>query len=144
MSTSTRELIRVRYNVEQKWHRILTMLIKDDIALPNFTLKDGLIYYQQDGKDRLCMPQSMEKKVFYDVHDWQTYAGLHRTFKRIAETLYFHNLAKKLRRYVRKCFICLTHQTIKHAPYGQLMLIVLSAFPFHIIAIDFIMVLPEL
>jgi hypothetical protein len=85
------------------------MLNKDDIALPNFTLKDGLIYYQQDGKDRLCMPQSMEKEMFHDVHDQQAHAGFHRTFERIVETLYFYNLAKRFRRYVRKCPICLTH-----------------------------------
>jgi hypothetical protein len=120
------------------------MLIKNDITLPNFTLKNGPIYYQQDGKDRLYMPQSMEKEVFYNAHDRQAHAGFHRTFKRITETLYFHNLAKRLRRYVRKCPTCLTHQTTRHAPYKQLIPIVPPALPFHTIAIDFIMALPEL
>lgn len=62
--------------------------------------------------------------------------------ERISETLYFRHLAKHAKKYIKQCHICNTHQTKRHALYGQLVPIQPPSMPFHIIAIDFVEKLP--
>ena len=109
-----------------------------------FKLRNGLIYYtnHQDGKERLCVPNALEKEIFELGHDRQHHGGFHRTYDRIAGSIYLRNLVKHLRSYIEHCPECELNQTRRHKPYGSLIPIDRPGIPFHTIAMDFIVSLP--
>jgi RNase H-like domain found in reverse transcriptase/Integrase zinc binding domain len=149
MTSETKSRIKKGYRTEQWWKRIYETLQNETASARNFpsglgfVLKDDLIYYTRKGKDQLCMPQSMKKEIFKGAYDRNAYFGLQRSFERISETLYFRHLVKRLRKYIKTCHTYATHQTKRHAPYGQMVPIRPPDIPFHTIAIDFIDRLPS-
>jgi hypothetical protein len=134
--------IQKKYNNELRWNRIV-IILKNQILLNfpidiSFVLKNNLIYYIRDNKNRLYLFQIFEKDIFEAAYNRQAHVEFYRIFQRIAEIIYLHNLIKRLRRYILKCPIYKTHQIKRHALYGQLILIILPRIPFHIIVINFI------
>jgi hypothetical protein len=102
------------------------------------------MYYTRDGKNRLCLSQIFEKDIFEAAHNRQAHVEFYKAFQRVAETIYLHNFIKRLRRYILKCPIYKIHQIKRHAPYDQLILIVLPRILFHIIVMNFIISLPKI
>ena len=109
-----------------------------------FKLREGLIYYTNfdDGRERLCIPNSLEKEVFELAHDRQHHGGYHRTYDRISNSMYLRHLSKHLRTYIEHCPECELNQTRRHKPYGSMMPIDRPGIPFHTIAMDFIVAFP--
>lgn len=144
MSPETKERVQNGYRNEEKWSRIHEMLKCEAGNPKNFATGLGFTF-----KTASFITSDTERIVFAFHGSWKrryskapmirTHSGFHRTFERITETLCFHQLAKRLRRYIKSCHTCLTHQTKRHAPYGQLVPI---QPPFHTIAIDFVEALP--
>ena len=65
----------------------------------NFRMRRSLIY-QVDvhgGKERLCIPKSLEKEIFHLAHDQRSYQGFYRTYNHVAEGLYFRKLFRRLK-----------------------------------------------
>ena len=124
--------------------------VSDDIPVPkelrtgvDFELDpDGLMYNTSTEVRRLCIPLAVEQEVYRLVHDDAAHAGIHRCYNRLAETLYIPRLSRKLRRYIEHCPSCQLSQTKRHRPYGELVPIKSPPYPFHTIAIDFILGLP--
>lgn len=62
ITPETRERIKQSYKKEESWRRILEVLTREDIQPKNFAsglkfgLQDGLIYYQRQNQNRLCLP----------------------------------------------------------------------------------------
>ena len=54
-----------------------------------FKLRHELVYYTNfnDGRERLCIPNSLEKDIFELAHDQQHHEGYHRTYNRIIQSL---------------------------------------------------------
>ena len=158
MSPEFRDQILDGYAKEPSWRDILTMLKELTSRVANeeasngskpvrtgidFKVVDGLIYYTgTNGRDRLCIPKSLEGEIFRQAHDENHHAGAHRCYSRISETLFIPKLLKKLRAYTEHCPSCQVNQTKRHAPYGELMPISTAPQPFHTIAMDFIVGLP--
>ena len=81
------------------------------------------------------------KKIYKFVHDANRHCGFHRAYTRASGTVYIRHMTKRLRRYIRHCKQCLKTQIMRHAFYGELIFIKTITFSFHIITIDFIVVL---
>lgn len=107
----------------------------------DFAVRDGLIYYTAGDHFRLCIPKVLED-VFQAVHDHNHHAGAHRCFTRVSETLFIPRLLRKIRTYVEHCPACQINQTKHHRPYGELMPISTAPYPFHTVAMDFVVGLP--
>ncbi len=109
-----------------------------------FKLREGLIYYTNfdDGRERLCVPNALEKEIFELSHDRQHHGGFHRSYDRIASSVYMRHLSKHLRAYIEHCPECELNQTKRHKPYGSMVPIDRPGIPFHTIAMDFIVALP--
>ena len=132
------------YETENQWRKIRIKLktrvnrldTSDGIE---FILKSRRIYYVSRGVTlRLCIPWSLEKKIYIMIHDDHHHCGFHRAYAKVSGSLYIKHLSKKLRRYIKHCKTCLENQTTKHAPYGEFNFIKIFALPFHIIIIDFV------
>ena len=108
-----------------------------------FILIEDLIYHYKDDITRLCIPKGIEKEIFQLAHDKNTHAGHHRAYAKIVETLFIPRLSRKLALYIKHCPQCQLNQTKRHKEYGELMPISTPSFPFHTIAMDFILALPE-
>ena len=119
-----------------------------DVTLPNiqFFLREDLIYYRDnlDGRERLCVPKSMEQEIFDQAHDKRSHGGFSRTYERIVQNYYMRHLTRRLKRYILHCPECQLNQTKRHAPYGSLRPVLSPPRIFHTITIDFILALPAL
>lgn len=171
MAPKFKKSIMEGYRKEESWSQILALItnktkitvtrknraagegeVWQEVAKPHgsgidFHYRDGLIYHQEgrdeDARERLCLPQALEGEIFSIAHDRSSHAGFHRCYQRIAETLYFLRLAAHLRVYIKKCHACQLNQTRRHLPYGALVPMEPTMLPFHTIAIDFVLALPD-
>ena len=148
MTDDFKARIKQGYTDDKNWSSILDMLRKENKTLAppatSFYMEDDLIYHKDiTDRPRLCLPSSFEKEVFELAHDNNSHIGFHRAYQRIAETLYLHRLSRRLRLYIAKCHACQQNQIKRHRPYGSLVPITPPPIPFHTIAMDFVLALPE-
>ena len=110
-----------------------------------FKLRDGLIYYTSldSSRERLCIPQAMEEEIFKLSYNNQFHGSFYRSYERIKCSIYIRHLQNRLRAYVEHCPECQIYQTKRHKLYGSLIPIDSLAVPFHTVAMDFIVILPE-
>jgi len=85
MTEDTQKKIKKGYMEEEIWKRVRHSLASDhpNQGLPNgtgFVELDGLLYYEQGTKHRLCIPRALESEIFAEAHDRRAHAGFHRTF----------------------------------------------------------------
>src|SRR6266498_3048576 len=149
MSVETKARIVDGYVKDKNWSKIWEMFHalkeadkKNKVEEPTglfFTLYEGLIYHSFEGYLRLCLPRTFELEIFRLIHDQNAHAGRHRIYQRIAEFLYFHNLARRVKLYVDHCHECRVNQTTRHKFYGALIPISPPAVPYHTVAMNFIL-----
>ena len=70
--------------------------------------------------------------------------GFERSYERISNAWYIHELVKHLRQYIRFCPQCLILQIRRHRPYNSLQLIESSLMPFYTLTLDFILIFLKL
>ena len=169
MADEFKNRLKKAYDDDEYWEKILNLIkpkesdlssinegeateLTNDNSIPpegsrigiRFRYRNGLLYYvsADDGRERLCIPASLEEEIFRQAHDRTSHGGFHRTYDRIVNSIYIRHLNKRLRTYIAHCPECQLNQTKRHAPYGELNPIVTPAMPFHTIAMDFIVALP--
>lgn len=73
-----------------------------------FKFREGLIYYTNfdDGRKRLYILNILEKEIFELIYNRQHHEGFHRTYNRIANSIYFKHLSKHLRIYIDHYLKC--------------------------------------
>ena len=135
------------YQNDKPWQRILQMVkdndnLGDNAAKLPYKLIDGLLYFADEGRLRLCIPASVEKEVFQLAHDELGHPGYARTHERLTDGVYILNMPKRLHDFIRHCPHCQMNQTPRHRPYGALQPILAPGRPFHTLTIDFILALP--
>ena len=108
----------------------------------NFALNENeIIYYIESDFRRSCISIFVKREIFRFVHDENHHFEIHRNYDRISNILYIFRLFKKIRKYIEHCSICQLTQTKRHKFYDEFMSIISTSRFFHIIAIDFILVL---
>lgn len=137
------------YQMERRYRRILEMLPlprndTENVAKAGipFERMNGLIFYiENDGKRRLCIPDSCVETVLEMAHG-KSHAGINRMSYELTDFL-IHRLTKRLKEYVQHCPACQLNQTSRSKENGELMPIRTPCQAFHTIAMDFIVGLPE-
>lgn len=151
MSDDFKKRLVEAYTKDPHWNKILDLLkpSKDGgTDLPEglrFRKHNELIYsitLDHAGRQRLCIPESMQREVFELAHDKNFHAGFHTTYARIAPSVYIRGLTKHLQTYLKHCPSCQLNQTKRHPTYGELNPIATPAIPFHTLTMDFIVALP--
>ena len=135
------------YAEDSQWTKVLDLLKQPEAELPSgfrFRKHEDLVYITSEhpGKQRLCIPESLQKEVFQLAHDGNFHSGFHTTYARISPSVYIRGLSKHLQTYLKHCPDCQLNQTKRHPTYGELNPISTPPIPFHTIAIDFIVALP--
>ena len=146
MSDDFKKRLVEAYTKDKQWKKALEVLKEDNENLPEgfrFRRREGLIYLTgEEGRERLCIPEALQQEVFRMAHDSNFHGGYHRTYDRIAPSIFIKNLSKHLRIYIAHCPSCQLNQTRRHPTYGELHPIATPSIPFHTVAIDFIVALP--
>ena len=118
------------------------VVINEQFRDIKFKLRDDLIYYTFDeNKKRLCIFAIIKQKIFRSTHDFNSYDDFHRTYDRIINSIYIRQLIKRLHNYIDHCSKCQLNQTKRYFFYEFLQSIFISSIFFHIINIDFILIL---
>ena len=152
MSDDFKKRLVEAYSNDPQWIKVLDLLRPDkDGNQPEpsrglrFRKHNDLIYsitLDDDGRQRLCIPESMQQEVFKIAHDANFHAGFHTTYARISPSVYIKGLSRHLQTYLKHCPECQLNQTKRHPTYGELNPIVSPPIPFNTISIDFIVALP--
>ena len=104
-------------------------------------LKNDIIYHVNNTIRRSCIFNSIKREIFRFAHDDNHHFEIHRCYERIFDTLYISRLFKKIKKYVEHCFNCQLIQIKRYKSYDELMSIISFSTLFHIIIINFILIL---
>lgn len=108
MSDDFKARFRQAYEADDQWKKVLAILRKDlskqkkatpeateeitkELEQPGirFKLRNDLLYYVSgDGRERLCIPHSLEYEVFRMAYDLSNHGGFHRTYDRLSSSVY--------------------------------------------------------
>jgi hypothetical protein len=141
----TKKQITDGYNTDKKWKDILGQLqsATGEAKLP-FILDDGLIFFEEfSGKRRLCIPFSVAPQLIAAAHDEKHHFGIERTWRQLVDQFCIPKLKATVEQYIHKCPVCRANGTDRQKPLGELQPILTPPIPFHKIAMDFILGMPE-
>ena len=149
MSEDFKTRIKQGYSSDAPWTAVLetancNAALRLNSAKLSFLVKEGLLYHvdQDQGLERICIPESVCADVFRLAHDELGHPGYYRTHERLAGAVHIRHLSKKLREFIRHCPRCQLYGTRRHKPYGSMQPILSPSVPFHTITLDFIVSLP--
>ena len=104
-----------------------------------------MIYYIiENGRERLCVFNFMKQKIFIIIHDFIYYNNFHCTYDKIASSIYIRHLFKHFRIYSVHCSNCQFNQIKEHFIYGEFISMITSITSFHIIMMNFIIILSKI
>lgn len=140
------------YDDDPKYARIIEELRKSPtedsgtfcrIGHP-FTVINRLLYnIRSDGTRSLCIPRNQVKDILDAVHDKKHHFGRDRMMYDL-RGLTINNKTQKVKKYIEFCPSCGPNQTDRQTPIGNYQPIRPSdTLPMRVIAIDFIVGLPE-
>ena len=144
------------YISDLNWKKIFTMLNQQNKNDENvvkfsfyrkinefiFRFDDFIIDSHVYESHRLCISHSAIQNILIVVHD-DSHSDFARCYEKIATFYYIRDLIRYLRNYLKHCSKCQTYQTRRHKFYDSLQFIFISNIFFHIIIIDFILILSK-
>lgn len=92
------------------------------------------------GLRRLCISLASFSDIFKIAHV-EEHSEFARCYSIISKAFYVRDLIKHLRSFISNCLNCLILQIRRHQSYEFLQSIISSAVSYHIISIDFILIL---
>ena len=139
----------MKKNIAQKSKIVninLNDIIKDDFkAEIRFKHRNDLIYYIiENGRERLCVFNFMKQKIFIMIYDFIHHDDFHRTYDKIAPSIYIRHLFKYFRIYIAHCPNCQLNQIKKYFIYDELIPMITLIISFHIITMNFIIILSKI
>ena len=138
------------YTVESWWKQVINMIKQNNelnsnaAALP-YTQIQGLMYYKDIEKSyHLCILTYLYENVFTMAHDFMGHSDYVQTHKWLTDSLYLLDLSKHLHEYLQHCLQCQLMQTSQHCLYESMQPILTLSWSFHVLTVNFILVLPTL
>ena len=88
--------------------------------------EDGVLCHQS----LLYMPEIVRTKLISRYHDYllTSYFGINKTQKLITQKYYWPIFCRDVEAYLIGCDICLTLKTVRHKPYSDLQLLLVSTY----------------
>ena len=96
--------------------------IFDLMPLNGFVKRKGiLIKILKNGEERLMLPESLVKPIFYQFHFKRKHASLTEMIGMIEDIYYIQGLKEKLKPFIDSCLYCITEksQSGKYASFGK-------------------------
>ena len=136
------------YKKNSIYVKIFNMLDKQNDKL-SFLIEDSILYRKKISDDcsffvfrRMCVFDFMIKNILAMIHDeFNEHAEFDRTYKRIINSWYIRELSRQFTDYLKHCSKCQINRTRRHKSYDSLQSILSSFISFHILTIDFVLIL---
>lgn len=101
-----------------------------------------LLYYKNIEKSyQLCISSYLYREVFALTHNFMRHLEYVRMHEWFTDNLYLSDLSKHLYEYIHHCSQCTLIQTSQHSLYRFMQSILTSSQSFHILIINFILIL---
>ena len=147
MSSEFKAKLIKEYSENSVWKKInkLIDVNKQNDVNFSFTKNNELIYKIDNHKmffisQRLCISASFVKVIIEITHD-SNHSEFDRTYQIIVSFYYIKNLSSHIKNYLKHCSKCTINQTKRHKSYEVLQSILSLFVSFHIITIDFVLVM---
>lgn len=102
----------------------------------------GLLYYTSDNNQRLCVPATLIDKICKLLHDDRAHIGACRTYDMLRHMMFFHDMRRRINKYVADCPECQKAKPRRGLPYGDLQPVPTPRSPLSTLCLDFIVGLP--
>ena len=155
MNEVFRNRILKDYKKNLNWQKIIEILNNDESVIILFfyrekknTFDENFIFRSNDFTIddhvyefcRLCIFHSIVQNIFQLIYDDDHFDYV-KCFEQMFVSYYIRDLFRYLRDYLKHCSNCQIYQIKKHAFYEFMQSILTSSISFHIIIIDFILIL---
>lgn len=108
-----------------------------------FQLRDGLLFV----KGKLFIPSASPLKhtLLEEFHSSSIggHSGVHRTYGRLQENVFLHDMCKDVATFVKACYVCQQMKPANHSPFGLLNPLPIPDKVWEDISLDFITGLPS-
>ena len=106
-----------------------------------FRFDDFIIENHVYDSQRFCISYVVIQNIIQLIHDEIEYVDYIKCFEQITSSWYIREFFRYLREYLKYCFHCQIYQIKKHVSYDFLQSMLTSNVSFHIITMNFILVL---
>ena len=150
MNTDFKKRMIESYRKNSVFAKILNVFEKNKNNIKLFFIIENKLLYKKKISDestsfilrKMCVSQFMIKDVFAMTHhEFNEHIEFDRIYERLTNSWYIRDLSKQLINYFKHCFECQINRIRKHKFYENLQSILSSSILFHILTIDFVLIL---
>jgi hypothetical protein len=128
---------------DEEFQQLLVQIQLQPEAYPHYRVLDGLIFF----KGKLFVPSksSFKQTLLEEFHSSPVggHSGIHRTFGRLQENVFWHGMCREVADFVKACLICQQTKPATHSPYGLLHPLPIPERVWEDISLDFVIGLPS-
>jgi hypothetical protein len=128
---------------DEEFQQSLTQIQLQPEAFPHYQILDDLIFV----KGKLFIPSKSEFKqtLLEEFHSSPLggHSGVHRTFGRLQENVFWHGMRKEVSEFVKACLVCQQTKPMTQSPYGLLQPLPIPDRVWEDISLDFVIGLPS-
>lgn len=128
---------------DSKLQQIIAELQRDSDSHPGFELRQGVLFYQ----GRLVVPEKSEwiPKLLQEFHETPQggHSGFYKTYRRLADNLYWRGMKGTVQQYVRSCDVCQRQKYMTTSPGGLLQPLPIPTRIWDDLSLDFVTGLPR-
>ncbi|KAL4035233.1 hypothetical protein IC575_003914 [Cucumis melo] len=137
------ELIQKEVRKDPALQEILSMIEEQGIEIPHYTCHQGILKFK--GRLVLSRTSTLIPTIMHTYHDsvFGGHSGFLRTYKRMAEELYWKGMKKDVQKYCDECVICQRNKSSALSPAGLLLPLEMPDAIWSDISMDFIEGLPK-
>jgi hypothetical protein len=128
---------------DEEFQQFFKKVVETPEEYKNFEILNGLIFF----RGKLFVPNSspLKQTLLEEFHASLVggHSGIHRTFGRLQENVFWFGMRKDVEEFVKACAICQQTKPSNHAPYGLLQPLPIPNKVWEDISMDFIVGLPS-
>ncbi|MCH84618.1 hypothetical protein A2U01_0005450, partial [Trifolium medium] len=128
---------------DQEFQQFLTKVQDQPNDYKNFQVLNDLVFF----KGKLFLPSGspLKQTLLEEFHASLIggHSGIHRTFGRLQENVFWFGMRKDVEDFVKACVVCQQTKSATHAPYGLLQPLPIPEKVWEDISMDFIVGLPS-
>jgi hypothetical protein len=127
----------------EELQQLLTQVQQHPDDFPHYETLDGLLFV----KGKLFVPANspFKQALLEEFHSSPVggHSGVHRTFGRLQENVFWHDMRKDVADFIKSCLVCQQTKPVNHSPYGLLQPLPIPERVWEDISLDFITGLPS-
>jgi hypothetical protein len=128
---------------DTEFQQFLTRVQTNPAEFSDFEIKNGLLFI----KGKLFIPEAspLKKTLLEEFHSSTIggHSGIHRTFGRLQENVFWYGMRKDVTQFVKSCSVCQQTKPANHSPYGLLQPLPIPDKVWEDVSLDFIVGLPS-